>query len=109
MDNFKINAVKDEKCYKHFNIWPSSSVLYGVDPKDIVTLEMGVAEDQGRPEVNGKYKDADYWGYYDNDNKGISLIYPQYFLLNMCFPSGIDAVEERGQGKAYRLKVFGVT
>jgi len=44
-------------------------------------------------------------GYYDFERKSMSMIYPQYFLLNMCFPAGLKIAEDRGEGKTYRLIV----
>ena len=107
-DRFEITAVWNEKCYHHFGIHPSVVSLYGDKVEDIETLTMKICEDQSIPAPNGEYKKADYWGWFENEDEILSLtnmVYPQYFLLNMCFPYGIKSSEEHGKGKAYRLEV----
>jgi len=105
---FTINAVKGEKSYKHFGIHPITAQLYGEKREDIVELEFEADEDQTVPESNKEYTEADYWGWiYEGSDSPTTLMYPQYFLLNMCFPSGIKAAEESGKGKAYRFKLVG--
>jgi hypothetical protein len=104
---FKMNAIKDPKCYKHFGIHPSTASLYGHKEEEIVEVLMGIAEDQTRPEPNNHPEEADYWGWIaTGEEEPTTLLYAQYFLLNMCFPYGIKASEEKGQGKAYRLKII---
>ena len=50
--------------------------------------------------VKEKLNENDYRGKDD-----FIMIYAQRFLLDMCFPYGIKATEEKGQGKAYRLEI----
>ena len=104
--SFETTAVWDEKSYHHFGIRPSLASLYGDDPEDIETIVMGVSEDQTIPEPNEKRQEADYWGWYDfEDKRFTNMIYTQRFLLEICFPAGIKGTEEVGQGKAYRLEL----
>ncbi len=105
-DTFKINAVWDENHYTHFGIQSSLASMYGDDPDDIETLVMKISDDQSIPEPNGKYTNADYWGWLDKEDGDMSMIYAQRFLLDMCFPAGIGGTEDAGQGKAYRLNVI---
>lgn len=102
----EITAVWNNKSYNHFGIHPKLASLYGDKPEDIETLKMRVSENQTIPEINGKYEEADYWGWYNNEDKKFDLVYAQYFLLNMCFPYGMEAQEKRGDGKAYRLEII---
>jgi hypothetical protein len=100
------NAVFNGKNYSHFGIHGSFASLYGpYEEKDIVVLKLFVHEDQSLPKKSKNPNKPDYWGYWDFERKSLTLVYPAYFLLDMCFPSGIKACEERNQGKAYRLKV----
>jgi hypothetical protein len=92
--------------YRHFGIHPKTAMLYGDNPSEIVNVELSVAEDQS--EVSAEEhtkKEPDYWGWFDENQKRFTMIYPKYFLLNMCFPAGVKPAEEAGQGKAYRLNV----
>lgn len=103
---FEISAVWNKKSYDHFDIHPSLAHLYGNEPDDIEILTMKISEDQTVPEPNGEYKEADYWGWLDEDDKEFHMIYGQRFLLEMCFSTGIAGTEDAGQGKAYRLEVI---
>jgi len=103
---FETTAVWIEKCYNHFDIHPSLASIYGVDPDDIEILKIKISEDQSIPEPNNKPNDADYWGWLEKNDKEFHMIYPQRFLLDMCFPAGILGTEEAGQGKAYRLEII---
>lgn len=91
--------------YKNFGINPISAIIYGKQEKDIIQVEVSIHENQEKVPPNSKNMEADYWGWWDETQKRFSLIWPQYFLLNMCFPYGIKAAEESNQGKAYRLNV----
>ena len=108
---FEITAVYGDKCYQHFGIHPASASLYGDDPEDIQLLVMEISKDQTIPKPNGEHKEADYWVWYEYDSfigeEGFSsMLYPQRFLLDMCFPAGIKGTEEAGQGKAYRVEII---
>lgn len=92
--------------YKSFGVRREFPSLYGVNEDDIVEVELGVHEDQSPDSDNtGQVMKADYWGWFDNGRNEFTMIWPKYFLLNMCFPYGIKAAEEVGQGKAFRLKI----
>lgn len=108
MENFKITATlnKNGRFYEHFGIFPQIVSLYGNRVEDIVEIEFKISTDQTKPEANNNNMNPDYWGWYDNDKQAFSMmIFAQYFLLNMCFPYGIKASEEHGEGKAYRLEI----
>lgn len=104
---YTVRAVWKEKCYMHFGIHPMTTALYGYKEEDIVELKVEIHEDQSRPEPNGKYEEADYWGWIpEGKDEFGTMVYAQFFLLQMCFPYGVKASEEAGQGKAYRLKII---
>ncbi len=106
MENtFEITAVFDNEIYKHFGIHPKTAAIYGDKPEDIVVVVMKISKDQTIPEPNGKYKDADYWVWYDFDEGFSSMLYAQRFLLDMCFPAGIKGAEDAGHGKAFRVEI----
>ena len=44
----------------------------------------------------------EYWGWLDLDNR-ISMVFPKYFLFNMCFPGGAKKAEELEEGKRVKL------
>jgi len=112
MENFKITATlnKTGKFYQHFGIREILCSLYGDKPEDIVEVEFKISDDQTVPKPNEKMLSADYWGWYSNkDQKFTMMIYAQRFLLEMCFPNGIKASEDYGDGKAYRLEIVNVS
>lgn len=104
---FKSNAVKHKDGhYNHFGIHPTTASLYGDDANDIEEITLIVTENQDKP--NCQPKDLigiDYWCWYDFERKTFSMIYPQYFLLNMCFPGGTKCDEDKGLGQAYRVEI----
>jgi hypothetical protein len=100
---FETTAVWYGKYYHHFGIHESLASLYGDDPDDIQKLKLKISEDQTIPESD---KNVDYWGWLPKDEDKFNMIYPAYFLLDMCFPAGIVGTEKAGQGKAYRLKII---
>lgn len=112
MENFRITAILNKKgYYHHFGIHEKTCCLYGDKPEDIVEVEFRVSADQSLPDEDNKEKlmTPDYWGWYDEERKEFTMmIYAKRFLLNMCFPSGIKACEEAGQGKAYRLEIVNI-
>lgn len=102
---YTITAVKHEKgYYHHFGIHPMTAPIFGDDPKDIVEVDFIIDDDQSVPP--DYIEPCDYWGWIDKKEDELStLTFPQRFLLNMCFPYGIEASEDKGEGKAYRLKL----
>ena len=100
---FTERCVFNDKYYDHFGIHPSTANLYGNKESDIVTVTITVSDDQTLPSESSKLTEADYWGWYDGAKNSFTMIYPQRFLLNMCFPGGINADEEANAGKAFRL------
>ena len=99
-------AVKNEISFKHFGINSATAMLYGYEEKDIQNVQFSVSKDQIKPKPNTNDMAADYWGWFDYSNNRFSLIYPKYFLLDMCFPAGIEGTEKANQGKAYSLELI---
>jgi hypothetical protein len=94
--------------FNHFGINKLSACLYGDKVEDIIEVEVSIAEDQTIPpsiQNDPKANEPDYWAWWDSERKKFSLIWSKYFLLDMCFPYGMPAEEERGRGKAYRVNV----
>lgn len=97
---------KNKDCYEHFGIHEKTAAIYGNKEEEIVELELVISKNQDRPEhKTGSFDEADYWAWLEDGKTGYYLIYPQYFLLNMCFPNGIKASEDVGQGKAMRVEI----
>ena len=93
--------------YHHIGIHSATAAIYGDKVEDIEEISFKVSNDQEIREFDKNDKTPDYWGWYDKiDQEFSNMIYPQRFLLNMCFPSGIEASEDAGQGKAYRLEII---
>ena len=103
-DQYEVTAVHNGDHYHHFGIHPKTATLYGDNPEDIETIVFRIHKDQSIPETHKQ--EADYWGWYEyRDERFTIMIYPQRFLLNMCFPAGIEGSEEAHHGKAYRLEI----
>jgi hypothetical protein len=49
--------------------------------------------------------EGDYWGWWDAEKDKFAMIYPNRILLTICFPYGVQAAEEAGQGKAMRFNI----
>lgn len=101
-------AVFNGKYFEHFGIREISAFLYGKKKEEILKVELTISDDQSLPPLpqnDPAVMTSDYWGWWDNEQKHFSMIYQKRFLLNMCFPYGIESSEEKGKGKAYRLEV----
>lgn len=101
-------VVNDKGEFQHFGIHAITASMYGYDENDIVEVELTIAKDQSIPPPPQSDKNvmvADYWGWWKNEDKCFTTIYGKHFLLEMCFPYGIEAEEKAGRGKAYRLNV----
>jgi len=51
-------------------------------------------------------KAIEYWGWKDDSGR-ISMIFPAYFLFDMCFPAGAKKAEEDGDGERVKLILVG--
>lgn len=106
-DDYEVMAVysMNGNCYHHFGIHPKTASMYGDNPDAIVTLKFKISDDQSIPETHSV--GGDYWGWYAFDkDEEFSMIYPQRFLVDMCFTHGIRGAEEVNHGKAYRLELI---
>jgi hypothetical protein len=45
--------------------------------------------------------EIEYWGWLSDNH--ISMVFPTYFLFNMCFPSGAKHAEETGDGERIKM------
>ncbi len=104
----KITAVLNGDTFEHFGINKVTATMYGNQPDDIITVELTVAEDQTippQPQNDPNIKDNDYWAWWEFEENNYTLVWHKRFLLNMCFPYGIQLTEEKNKGKAYRVNV----
>ena len=103
---FTKTAVLRNGYYDHFGIRPELVSLYGDKVENIVTVIMKISDDQSLPDLKNKSNETDYWVWYDNELGFTDMLYPQRFLLDMCFPYGIKSCEDKNQGKAYRVEIL---
>lgn len=104
----KHKAVFNGEYFEHFGIREVTASLYGKKKEEILEVKLTISEDQSippPPQNDPAVLTSDYWGWWDNEDKAFTMIYQKRFLLDMCFPYGIEASEEKGKGKAYRLEV----
>lgn len=97
---FQTTAVLTAACLKHFNISENLVSLYGVKVSDIITIDLEISKNQ---ELLFDDNINDYWGWYDFKSKRFTIIYDSYFLLNMCFPDGLEISIKNNRGLAFRL------
>ena len=107
-DTFINTAVFNGKCYHHFGIHEITAGIFGDKVSDIMDVTLRISKDQSKPkkEITAQ-TDADYWGWYDSNRGEFShtMIFPQRFLLALCFPGGIELAELAEHGRAYRLEI----
>jgi hypothetical protein len=68
---------------------------------EIYELTFSISEDK---DIDKDY--IEYWGWKTDDNR-ISMIFPKYFLFDMCFPSGAKKAEELEEGERVKLILTG--
>jgi hypothetical protein len=78
------------------HLYPSRMATELCSREEVVQVELRFAEDDD-PEA--------YWGWWSVERKGISMVYPHFHLLGMCFTYGIEAEEKRLKGRRVRLRV----
>ena len=104
ISNDIISCVKDKNgTYKHFGISEITANIYGSKLSEIIKVKVEISEDQSPPEYVPNQ--PDYWAWVEK-GKISSLIWSQWFLLNMCFSYGLKSAEEAGEGKAYRVNIL---
>ena len=69
---------------------------------EIYQLRFTISEDK---KITDR-KAIEYWGWKDDSGK-ISMIFPAYFLFDMCFPEGAKKTEEDGDGERVKLILVG--
>jgi hypothetical protein len=102
---FITNQQTNETYFYHIGLHPQHRYMYGVKPnEEIYEVEFEIHEDQ---ETKPDFTAQEYWGWLDteNDINKMTMIFPNYVSFLMCFPYGVEAAEQHGQGKSYRLKV----
>lgn len=87
--------------YTHFGIDKRYAYVWGNKSEDVLEVKMCISENQSPPNEN----EQEYWGWYDFEQKEFTMIYPNYKLLSVCFPYGIQIEEKNNRGKAYRLEI----
>jgi hypothetical protein len=45
-------------------------------------------------------------GWWDNERREFAFVYPQKFLVEMCFPYAIKEYEKYGEGKLMPVKIL---
>lgn len=49
--------------------------------------------------------DGEQWAWWDASEHAHTIVYQDEYLVEMCFPYGSKAEEERGRGKVVRVRV----
>jgi len=91
--------------YTHISNSTRTVELYD-DEACIVEVMIRVNDNQDRIHPHPRCKEEnhpDYWGWLENGD--MVMIQPTWFAFDVQFAYGVDADEERENGKAYRLTV----
>lgn len=102
---FMTNPQTNETYFHNIGLHPKHRYMYGIKPdEDIYEVEFELHNDQ---ETKPNWKAQEYWGWLDtgNDIDKMTMIFPNYSLFFMCFPYGVEPLEQKGRGKSYRLNV----
>lgn len=97
---FSTTAIFNGNFYQNFGIKASEF--------EIFDLTIKISEDQTLPPRQSNKVTPDYWGWYDNEAGGLTIIKSKKALLNMEFPYGIAKDEAAGKGKAVRIEIIEV-
>ena len=101
---FSMTAILKKGKYRNFGILPHTASLYGHKASEILTLEFKISADQTKP-VDKTVED-DFWVWFDFSDGKFKFLYPQWLLLDICFPCGIAGSENVGHGKALRVELL---
>ncbi|KKN69147.1 hypothetical protein LCGC14_0444360 [marine sediment metagenome] len=85
-------ALEEETGYRHFYKYKHQVRLTGIPGR---TVELLLTED-----IEG-----DYWAWWDNKTEAFVHCWPSEVQLNMCFPYGPKAEEDRDRGNKLRVSV----
>jgi len=71
--------------------------IHGVPDDEIVEVRVR--------EVEGDEPESEYWGYVYAGKAEFEMIWPSLGQLDMCFPYGLKAAEESGDGQRVNLVI----
>lgn len=99
---------KDRKPYPYDDFYKSilQCKMCGGTNKNIILVEVNESD---------CIKDETYVGFVHLDKEDqssydtIGLIYPTFFMVDMCFPYGVKSAIELGRGKIINLKIKELT
>jgi hypothetical protein len=91
----------------YLNIFSHPRTTGMCDPdKPIVELRFCQAtHEEIIEERNGNSPVRIYWAWLENGAKSFEMIFPHESLFTMCFPYGLSAEVNAGEGKVFRLVV----
>lgn len=78
---------------------PFGTKMHGAG--EIYELTFIIMDDK---EISKEQNTVEYWGWLTDDNR-VSMVFPAYFLFNMCFPNGAKKTEEFGDGERVKLEL----
>lgn len=85
---YENDRFQDGFWYGDFEPCPGTTALYDDHEKPV--LKVLVKE--------SKEEKGSYWGWWDNSEKAFSIVLHDKSLIEICFPYGSKAEEERGNG-----------
>ena len=99
MKRYCVKRLREQDGILYFtNIFP--------DPR---TVRMCLNSPEPIFEIDVKESDIDnnqpYWGWLDAEDGEIRYVFPAKTLVSACFPYGVKAAEESGQGKMIKVAI----
>lgn len=80
--------------YPHPHVYTLGMMGFGMDQVSPV-LVRDLREDE----------ESEYWAWWDSEHGRFEFVYQRKFLVDMCFPYGTKAEEERGKGRLLNVSV----
>ena len=94
-------SVREDGSFHFIHIYGNPSIVSFCSSEKQPVYELTFEEHQNQ-DINAEPQE--YWGWQEDNT--MSMIYPKYFLLDMCFPAGIKHTQETGQGRAVKLNLI---
>lgn len=95
------NSHKDGKPYMfHFYRNALAVKMCMGKPNEFPTLKVEVTLSDDFDQTPGKY-----WGWWDIERQEWCFVFPSRFQVDMCFPYGAKAEEDRGRGKLLPVNI----
>ena len=98
-------------CSKKFREQDGMTYFVNIHPSEMqVRMCISPSDNVFKIDVReaGEHEDTPYYGWLEPSGN-ITMIFPSLILLSVCFPYGIEAAEEHGDGKVIKVVISEVS